>query len=83
MVVTLRVSFGLIALLVVMVWQRQSFPRDRPTILKYLFMGVFNMVIPFLLITWGETKIDSSLAAILNARDAVVRHRHRALLVAR
>jgi drug/metabolite transporter (DMT)-like permease len=67
MLVTLRVSFGLLALLVVMAAQRQSFPRDRSTLLKYVFMGVFNLVIPFLLITWGETKIDSSLASILNA----------------
>jgi drug/metabolite transporter (DMT)-like permease len=67
MLVTLRVSFGLLALLAVMAAQRQSFPRDRRTLLKYVFMGVFNLVIPFLLITWGETKIDSSLASILNA----------------
>lgn len=66
-VVALRVSFGLISLLAVMYWQRQSIPRDRSTLLKYLFMGVFNVVVPFLLITWGETHIDSSLAAILNA----------------
>ena len=67
MLVTLRVSFGLLALLVVMAAQRQAFPRDRSTLLKYGFMGVFNLVLPFLLITWGETKIDSSLASILNA----------------
>ncbi len=65
--VTLRVSFGLLALLIVMAVQRQAFPRDRATIMKFVFMGVFNTVIPFLLITWGETKIDSSLASILNA----------------
>ena len=65
--VMLRVSFGLLALLVVMALQRQSFPRDRATILKFVFMGVFNTVIPFLLITWGETRIDSGLASILNA----------------
>ncbi len=64
--VTLRISFGLMGLLVVMAVQRQSFPRDRNTILKYIFMGVFNLVLPFLLITWGETRIDSSMAAILN-----------------
>ncbi len=64
--VTLRISFGLLGLLVVMALQRQSFPRDRNTILKYIFMGVFYVVLPFLLITWGETKIDSSMAAILN-----------------
>ena len=67
MLVTLRVSFGLLALLVVIAVQRQAFPRDRATIMKFVFMGVFNTVIPFLLITWGETKIDSSLASILNA----------------
>ena len=67
MLVTLRVSFGLLALLAVVFAQRQALPRDRSTLLKYGFMGVFNLVLPFLLITWGETKIDSSLASILNA----------------
>ncbi|HSD85721.1 MAG TPA: DMT family transporter [Anaerolineae bacterium] len=65
--VMLRVSFGLLGLLVVMYLQRQHFPRDRATILKFVFMGVFNTVVPFLLITWGETKINSGLASILNA----------------
>ena len=60
------VTVRLVGLLVVMAVQRQSFPRDRNTIFKYIFMGVFNLVIPFMLITWGETKIDSSMAAILN-----------------
>lgn len=64
--VALRVSFGLLGLVVVMVAQRRSLPRDRRTILKFIFMGIFNTVIPFLLITWGETRIDSSLASILN-----------------
>ena len=67
MLVTLRVSFGLLGLLLVMAIQRQHFPRDRATIMKFAFMGMFNTVIPFLLITWGETRIDSSLASILNA----------------
>lgn len=65
--VMFRVSFGLLGLLVVMYLQRQYFPRDRATIMKFVFMGVFNTVVPFLLITWGETKIDSGLASILNA----------------
>ena len=65
--VTFRVSFGLLGLLVVMYLQRQHFPRDRATIMKFVFMGVFNTVVPFLLITWGETRIDSGLASILNA----------------
>jgi drug/metabolite transporter (DMT)-like permease len=61
-----RILFGLAGLLVVLRWKKLALPRDRSTLLKFLFMGVFNLVLPFLLITWGETKIDSSLAAILN-----------------
>ena len=64
--VTFRVLFGLIGLLIVMRWQRQSLPRDRRTILAFIFMGIFNTAIPFVLISWGETQIDSSLASILN-----------------
>src|SRR5512143_3615363 len=58
--VMFRVSFGLLGLLVVMYFRRQSFPRDRATIMRFVFMGIFNTVVPFLLITWGETRIDSS-----------------------
>jgi drug/metabolite transporter (DMT)-like permease len=64
--VAFRVLFGLIGLIVVMRWQRQSLPRDRRTILAFVFMGVFNTAVPFVLIAWGETQIDSSLASILN-----------------
>jgi drug/metabolite transporter (DMT)-like permease len=64
--VAFRLLFGLLGLLVVMRLQRQSFPRDRRTLLAYLFMGLFNTGVPFVLITWGETRIDSSLASILN-----------------
>ena len=64
--VVLRLSFGLAGLLIVMLWQKQPLPRDRRTLLAYLFMGVFNTAVPFTLISWGETKIDSGLASILN-----------------
>ncbi|MBI4314719.1 MAG: DMT family transporter [Chloroflexi bacterium] len=64
--VAFRLLFGVLGLLVIMRWQRQSFPRDRRTLLAYLFMGVVNTAVPFVLISWGETKIDSGLASILN-----------------
>jgi drug/metabolite transporter (DMT)-like permease len=66
MLVAFRVLFGLLGLLIVMRLQRQALPRDRATILKFVFMGVFNTAVPFLLISWGETRIESSLASILN-----------------
>jgi drug/metabolite transporter (DMT)-like permease len=58
---------GAIGLLVIMRLTKQSFPRDRNTYLGYLFMAVFNAAVPFALTSWGETKISSGLAAILNA----------------
>ena len=61
-----RLLFGLLGLLVVMLFRRQAFPRDRRVLLAFAFMGVFNTAVPFFLITWGETRIDSSLASILN-----------------
>ncbi len=66
MLVALRLLFGLLGLLVIMGLQRQSFPRNRRVLLAFLFMGAFNTALPFVLISWGETKIDSGLASILN-----------------
>ncbi|MEP7357756.1 MAG: DMT family transporter [Anaerolineales bacterium] len=65
-VVGFRLLFGLLGLLVVMLFRRQAFPHDRRVLLAFAFMGLFNSAVPFLLITWGETRIDSSLASILN-----------------
>jgi drug/metabolite transporter (DMT)-like permease len=64
--VAFRLLFGLVGLLVIMRLQKQSFPRDPRVLLAYLFMGAFNTAIPFTLISWGETRIDSGLASILN-----------------
>ncbi len=62
-----RLAFGLLGLLLVM-WQRRlPFPRSVMHLPAYLFMAAFNTAIPFILIPWGETRIDSGLAAILNA----------------
>jgi drug/metabolite transporter (DMT)-like permease len=33
----------------------------------FLFVALFNSVVPFWLLAWGETRIDSSLAALLQA----------------
>ena len=66
LLVTFRLLFGLAGLLVVMALQRQAWPRDRRVLLAFVFMGLVNTALPFTLITWGETLIDSSLASILN-----------------
>jgi len=64
--VAFRLLFGLIGLLAVVRLQKQAFPHERRVLLAYLFMGAFNTAIPFTLISWGETRIDSGLASILN-----------------
>jgi drug/metabolite transporter (DMT)-like permease len=64
--VAFRLLFALLGLLVVFALQRRTFPRDSRTLWALVFMGVFNTAIPFALISWGETRIDSALASILN-----------------
>lgn len=61
-----RVLFGVLGLLVVMAATRTSFPRDRVTLGKFALLSVFQTALPFALISWGETRIDSGLASILN-----------------
>lgn len=62
-----RLFFGSLVLGVALKLARVSLPRDRATYGKLVVMAVFNIVLPFSLITWGERYIDSSLAAILQA----------------
>lgn len=63
----LRVLIGSLVLLAIILISKQSLPRDRRTWWLFAFMGVFNALIPFGLIAWGEQHIPSGLAAILNA----------------
>jgi drug/metabolite transporter (DMT)-like permease len=66
MLVAWRLLFGLVGLLIIMRAQKQAFPRGWSLWLRFAFMGLFNTAVPFVLISWGETKIDSGLASILN-----------------
>jgi len=65
-VAAFRQLIGLLGLLAVMAAQRQPFPRSAPILRTYLVLGALQSAIPFALIAWGETRIDSGLAAILN-----------------
>jgi drug/metabolite transporter (DMT)-like permease len=62
-----RLAVGCALLAVVVFAAREPLPRS-PRVYRHLFvMGVLNIAIPFSLITWGETSIDSALASIINA----------------
>ena len=46
-------------------------PRDPRICVAYLVMGALNNAIPFSLIFWGQSQIDSGLASILNGTTAM------------
>ncbi|MCC7358612.1 MAG: EamA family transporter [Anaerolineales bacterium] len=65
--VAFRLLFGLLGLALIMLARKQGLSLSKRTLAAFAFMGVFNTAVPFVLITWGEQYIASSLAAILNA----------------
>jgi drug/metabolite transporter (DMT)-like permease len=65
--VAFRTLFGLLFGIVVIFVQRISWPRRRKEWTPLLVLGIFNIAIPFFLISWGEQSIDSAVASILNA----------------
>lgn len=65
--VAFRLLFGAMSLLAVMWIARKRVPRDLKTLKALAVMALLNPGVPFLLISWSETRIDSSVASILNA----------------
>jgi drug/metabolite transporter (DMT)-like permease len=65
--VAFRVSFGLLFGIVVLFFQRVSWPRTFQAWFPLLLLGLTNVAIPFFLISWGEKSIDSAVASILDA----------------
>lgn len=64
--VALRTSIAGLTLLIVLLLQGGKLPARRSGVRRWLVvMGVLNSIIPYTLITWGETHISSGLAAIL------------------
>ena len=65
--VALRLTVGAILLWTVVRLASQPLPRERRIYGHLVVMAVINIAIPFLLITWAEQSVDSSLAAILTS----------------
>ncbi len=65
--ITVRVGTGAVALAMTLYLTGGRFPRDRATLGRLILVGVFNVAVPFFLITWGEQSIDSGLATVLNS----------------
>ncbi len=61
-----RVAFAGVTLFVIMLARRERMPALREPVWRWLAaMGLLNSVIPYTLITWGETRVSSGVAAIL------------------
>lgn len=63
---TLRVLIGGIVLLLTLYLNKQAIPRDWKSWRPFMFLGAFNVLVPFGLIAWGEQSIPSAIASILN-----------------
>lgn len=70
--ITLHRVFWAVPALLLIVWLKGiKVPTAPAAWLCYLGMGALNNAIPFSLIFWGQTQIDSGLASILNGTTAV------------
>jgi drug/metabolite transporter (DMT)-like permease len=65
--VSLRLVVGAALLWAVIRIARQPLPRERRVYGHLVVMSIINITIPFLLITWAEQSVESSLAAILTS----------------
>lgn len=66
-VVSLRVVLAAGLLVLAVRLAGRQMPADLATWRDFLVMGLLNNVVPFCLIVWGQTRIASGLASILNA----------------
>ena len=65
-IVLARLSFGTLALLVILAARRIPLPRDLRMWGHLTLMAVVANVIPFFLFGWGEQRITSGMAGVLN-----------------
>lgn len=64
-VAAIRIWVAFFVLFAVMLWKGQRFPAAPRFWGAMLFIGIFNTSLPFFLISWAETTIDSGIAALL------------------
>ena len=64
-VAAIRIWVAFFMLFAVMLWKGQRFPAAPRFWGAMLFIGIFNTSLPFFLISWAETTIDSGIAALL------------------
>jgi drug/metabolite transporter (DMT)-like permease len=66
-VVNIRLIVGAITLYIIMRWQGHSLPPPGPWWARFAILAITGNLIPFTLISWGETRISSAQAGLLMA----------------
>jgi drug/metabolite transporter (DMT)-like permease len=69
--VAFRVGGAAVALWAYILIRGLPVPRGWVWVRRFVLLGVFNNIIPFCLIVWGQTHIPSGLAGILNATNVI------------
>ena len=69
--VTHRVGWAALVLWAVVIARRHPLPRSARVWIGFAGMGLLNNVIPFVLMAWGQTQIETGLVSILNATTAI------------
>ncbi|MEM9734648.1 MAG: DMT family transporter [Pseudomonadota bacterium] len=67
---TYRVAIGFLAILPYALWRGFILPKTRAQWAVLTVTASFNVVIPFFLISWAETRIDAGLTALLMGTGA-------------
>jgi drug/metabolite transporter (DMT)-like permease len=66
-----RVGIAAIAMNLALLTQGIVMPRSPRLWARFALLGLLNTAIPFVLIAWGETRITSGMASILNATTPI------------
>jgi len=70
-IVLTRVGLAALTLLTVAMMQGETIPRSVKTWGGFVIMSIVSNVLPFSLITWGQTAIESGLASIMLATTPI------------
>lgn len=70
--VGVRLLFGALGLLLIVPFRHGIMQGWNTRLKGFFFVAIFNAVIPYLTISWGEEHISSGMAAILNATTPLV-----------
>jgi drug/metabolite transporter (DMT)-like permease len=65
--VFLRMALAVPPMLLALWFLKEKLPTDGKSWMQLLVLGAINAALPFILFFWGQTRIDSGLASVLNA----------------